>query len=60
MRYAGGTACGSADEDEQHVLLDCPYYVGVCAKFADVGSNSCVRELFGLCQLQGQCVSDAR
>ena len=41
-------ACGNADEDEQHVPLDCPYYAGVYAKFADAGSKYCLKKLFGV------------
>ena len=40
-------ACGDVGEDEQHVLLDCQYYAGVCAKSAKFNSDSCLAELFG-------------
>ena len=28
-------------------MLDCPYYMGVRAKFPDVSSKSCLKGLFG-------------
>ena len=39
--------CGTADEDEEHVLLHCPHYARVRTKFLNL-NGLCLREMFGL------------